>query len=571
MVNIPTTKRQHYDTSSESSMLSDIGNVAGSLAPAAQKYADILSDQQKVKIDTNSTKARVDANKLVQEWRLKNQSNPDNANAKAELKNSLKEIFDAYGQDIDPVFKRDWNLTVSKLMSAYEDSQNEWAFKQREQNAKIDIAENINTNYSLAFAYGMDGNIEGAIADLDNSFGQINGYASSRLGDKNAKGLLKEYKQNFVKNFIDGQMQTNPSDAILSLQNEKIQKLFEDDPRKLQDMKDYAVARFETMKRNRSYKSLVDASLLGSELINKSMETNLSLEEIESLMPANATEDYKNLIYSMNGYKMSKSKASKTTLSDDQKAIGQAEVYEQMAAVMANEKATPEDYEKLQNLIYKRMNDKSLSTAQGQKILNEISIPMNEAWAESLKKLSADEVGLFTGDVGAEGVVQTLEKNGMITKKEKNKKIKDKTLKEQAVAARARTINKAYELYYDELQKIVDQSPEYNTIADIAAEKDTSKKRDILRTAQNKVTQSILEDRFSFLSSIDDKAKPNKVLEQGSLQTYNDNLNNSKLGTPVQESVIQKVGQSGGKFYALLSDGTTREISKKTYEQFLGQ
>jgi hypothetical protein len=299
------------------------------------------------------------------------------------------------------------------------------------------------------------------------------------------------------------------------------------------------------------------------------METNLSLEEIESLMPQNATEDYKNLIYSMNGYK--RNTTSKTSISDDKKAIGQAEVYEQMAAVMADKNATPEDYSKLQDLIYKRMNDKSLSVAQGQKILNEISLPMQEAWGKTLKKLSADEVGLFTGDVGAEGVLQTLEKNGAITPKEKNKNIKDKTLKEQAVAARARTISKAYELYYQELQNVVDQTPEYSTIADIAAEKDISKKRDILRSCQNKVTQSILEDKFSFLSTIDGDKKPNKVLSGGSLNLYTNNADNAKLGMPVKETVIEKVGQSSGKFYALLSDGTTREISQKTYEQFLGQ
>lgn len=569
MVNIPTTKRQYYDTSTDAGFMGDMGNVAGNLTSAGQSYIDILSSQQKVKIDTNSTKARVEANKKINEWRLQNQGNPDNPERKEELKNSVQEIFDFYGQDIDPVFKQNWDITVSKIMSAYEDSQNDWVFKQREQNAKIDVAENINTNYSLAFTHGMDGNIEAAIADLNNSFNQISGYAGAKLGQKNAKVLLKEYKQQFVKNFIDGQMQTNPSDAILSLENEKIQKLFEDDPRKLQDMKDYAVARFETMKKNRSYKSLVDASILGGELINKSMETNLSLEEIESLMPQNATEDYKNLIYSMNGYK--RNTTSKTSISDDKKAIGQAEVYEQMAAVMADKNATPEDYSKLQDLIYKRMNDKSLSVAQGQKILNEISLPMQEAWGKTLKKLSADEVGLFTGDVGAEGVLQTLEKNGAITPKEKNKNIKDKTLKEQAVAARARTISKAYELYYQELQNVVDQTPEYSTIADIAAEKDISKKRDILRSCQNKVTQSILEDKFSFLSTIDGDKKPNKVLSGGSLNLYTNNADNAKLGTPVKETVIEKVGQSSGKFYALLSDGTTREISQKTYEQFLGQ
>jgi len=569
MTYIPTTKRQYYDTSTDAGFMGDMGNVAGNLTSAGQSYIDILSSQQKVKIDTNSTKARVEANKKINEWRLQNQGNPDNPERKEELKNSVQEIFDFYGQDIDPVFKQNWDITVSKIMSAYEDSQNDWAFKQREQNAKIDVAENINTNYSLAFTHGMDGNIEAAIADLNNSFNQISGYAGERLGQKNAKVLLKEYKQQFVKNFIDGQMQTNPSDAILSLENEKIQKLFEDDPRKLQDMKDYAVARFETMKKNRSYKSLVDASILGGELINKSMETNLSLEEIESLMPQNATEDYKNLIYSMNGYK--RNTTSKTSISDDKKAIGQAEVYEQMAAVMADKNATPEDYSKLQDLIYKRMNDKSLSVAQGQKILNEISLPMQEAWGKTLKKLSADEVGLFTGDVGAEGVLQTLEKNGAITPKEKNKNIKDKTLKEQAVAARARTISKAYELYYQELQNVVDQTPEYSTIADIAAEKDISKKRDILRSCQNKVTQSILEDKFSFLSTIDGDKKPNKVLSGGSLNLYTNNADNAKLGMPVKETVIEKVGQSSGKFYALLSDGTTREISQKTYEQFLGQ
>lgn len=554
MVRIPTTERQFYNVPSKVNTLEVFSKA---LMPAAQTYRETVMNQQKVKIDTKSTQARVEADKFVQDMRLKHQANPDSAEARQEMQNGLNEIWQRYGQDIDPIAKGQWDLTVSKLNGAYEIANNQWAFKQREENTKVDVADNMNTNYQLAFEYGQAGNINGAIAELGVSFDQLNNYATKNLGGTVSKQLMKDYKKQFIKNFIDGQMQSNPSAALQSLENKEIAKEI-DNQKELSEMKEYAVNRLANVKRQAKYKELVNASLVGGSLLNRSLTDNLSLEQIQLAMPKNASESYKSLIYSLNGY--GKKKNSK--LSNYDKAIGTEKVYEELASVMSNENSTPESYAKLQNDVYTAMENGSMTQAAGTKVLNELIMPMQKKWEGALEKLSADEKGWRTGDVGAEGIKQFMEKSGRISKT----KSEDKAINKQIQAANARNMIEAYQMFYQELQNEVNNDPDYTDISDVAMETNQVKKRDILRKAQQNTIQKLNQQKYSFLAGYTEEKQPNSVLDNGQLVKNTDNMNNAKQGTPIKGTISQ-VATSGGKYYARYSDGSFGEISRQTYLQ----
>lgn len=219
MVRIPTTERQFYNTARK---VNTLAAAANALMPVAQQYKQTLLDQQKIKIDTNLTKARIDLDNLNNKYRLANQGNPDNPEAKLKLQQDMHKILSDYGAGIDPIAKMDWERSANKLASGYEIANNDWAFKQRAENAKLDVAENINANLSLARSAGMRGDIGAAVADYANSYNQLFSYALKNMGETDARQLLINYEEQYMESYINGLASVNPQAALEALKQPEI-------------------------------------------------------------------------------------------------------------------------------------------------------------------------------------------------------------------------------------------------------------------------------------------------------------------------------------------------------------
>lgn len=219
MVQIPTTKRKYYNTTAKTNTLAA---YAEALKPAMQNAQQIFMDQQKIKIQTNATKARIEADDYVNNMRLQYQGNPDSPEFKQAIQGGLDDIFNRYGDDIDPIARGEWNLTANKLSGAYELSNNEWIISQRAQNAKLDVAENINANLNLARRAGINGNWQAGVADYKESYAELFDYAKKNMGETNARALLKDYEQQYMTSFINGMAESNPAAAMKALENPEI-------------------------------------------------------------------------------------------------------------------------------------------------------------------------------------------------------------------------------------------------------------------------------------------------------------------------------------------------------------
>lgn len=226
MVNIPTTERQFYNTQPKANAL---GMTAEALLPAAQQYKKTLLDQQKVKIDTNTTKARIEIDNFANNWRLANQANPDNPEAKKQFQAGMSEILNRFGSQIDPIAKMEWDTMANRLRGAYEISNNQWALNQRAENAKLDMAENINANLDLARSAGQKGNLDAALADYVNSSRQLYDYGAQNMGETETRKLLADYEEKFMESYINGLASTNPQAALDALKKPEIAASFKSD------------------------------------------------------------------------------------------------------------------------------------------------------------------------------------------------------------------------------------------------------------------------------------------------------------------------------------------------------
>lgn len=223
MVHIPTTERQFYNKTSK---VNTLATYAEALLPAAKQYQQEVQKQQEIKIDTNTTKARIEIDNLNNQWRLQNQANPDNPEAKLQLQNDIQDVLNRYGEGIDASAKMKWNIAANKLSSAYEIANNQWSFQQRAENAKLDVAENINANLQLARTAGRGGDLQSGVADYVNSYNQLYKYASQNMGETEAKKLLLDYEEDYMTSFINGLAETNPQAAVEALKQPEIAASF---------------------------------------------------------------------------------------------------------------------------------------------------------------------------------------------------------------------------------------------------------------------------------------------------------------------------------------------------------
>lgn len=226
MARIPTTQRDYYNTQTK---VNTLGAVAGSLLPAAQDYQRLRLNQEQIKIDTNATKARMEMDGIVNQWRLNNQADPDNEEAKMSLQQNLQSVLDKYGSQIAPIAKMDWDVTANEMMSGYQMAHNDWAFTQRAENTKLNVAENINLNLDMAYRDGLNGNVLGGYANLDNSYRQLMTYAMPNLGEQGARELLTDYKSDYTTSFVSGLIERDPQAAIDFLSDEGNQKALNND------------------------------------------------------------------------------------------------------------------------------------------------------------------------------------------------------------------------------------------------------------------------------------------------------------------------------------------------------
>lgn len=291
MVRIPTTERQFYNTTPK---VNTLAVTADALLPPAKQYTQTLKNQQKVKIDTNSNKARADIDNLQHQWQLDNQANPDNPKARAKFQAGMQKILNQYGSEIDPIARMEWTIAANRIKSAYDIANNDWAKKQKAENTKLDVAENINLNLDMAYKNGLQGNVLGGWANLDNSYRQLNSYASANMGETEAKALLSDYRSDFTTSFVNGLIESNPQAALDFLDNEDNRKALKYE-RKVGALRNLAEKQLKSYKTQIKEDFNLDKSLAFIKFLNEPTFDNLD-SYATNYEPQMSDEKYKRLV-----------------------------------------------------------------------------------------------------------------------------------------------------------------------------------------------------------------------------------------------------------------------------------
>ena len=206
----------------------------------------------------------------------------------------MQKILNQYGSEIDPIARMEWTVAANRIKSAYDIANNDWARKQKAENTKLDVAENINLNLDMAYKNGLQGNVLGGWANLDNSYRQLHSYASANMGETEAKALLSDYRSDFTTSFVNGLIESNPQAALDFLDNEDNRKALKYE-RKVGSLRNLAEKQLKSYKTQIKEDFNLNKSLAFIKFLNEPTFDNLDFYAT-NYEPQMSDEKYKRLV-----------------------------------------------------------------------------------------------------------------------------------------------------------------------------------------------------------------------------------------------------------------------------------
>lgn len=368
-------------------------------------------------------------------------------------------------------------------------------------------------------------------------------------------------KDNFAKLTLQRAISANPTVALNMLDDADYK--WNEKGIDVDNYKTSALASIKNAENKRLIGQINNNSKVAMDLIQKSQEDRISLDEINSKVPESSKE-LRALLYDINGYK---TEDGKITLSDDQKAIITSELYSRAAGLANNPKTSIKDWEQLEKDIYSQMGKGgALSKSEGVNLITSIAKPYMESYKDNVDEM--EEWHLFGKDYGY-GQIEKLIKDNGLDKKISDKKYKDKAVRERLQAEQAMQKTAIYRAYGENIEALL-KAKNMSSISDL--DNLTSKERDnFYNDAYNMTLQSLNQSRFKSLQMLAPEELPNAAVGENDtkVNTVSSGFEKAKEGTPIN-SQIKQVGTKGGKYYARTSDGKTIEITENQYNQFKG-
>lgn len=530
--------------SSVQQIASNSGQVAQTFATIGQK---LIAEGQEAKITENFSKAQLDLQRVNQEYQIAFEKNP--FGGMEDLKAKRDEIFNQYGEEISPFFRKGWQDSTRSLAIKDDATTEAWAYSQTKKNTVVSINESIKNNMSQAALDGQNfGNSDqdevGSLLNYSESKKQLMGFGDKHLGGTATTVLLEDYDGDYLKSFISGVSETNPLKALRLMEDQKVKDSFKDQNQYLK-MKEAVEARSLNIQKINGEKEVLNVLKNENAVLTKSLTDNISYAELQKAFSATPmSSEAQAFFMRANGYTKD---AQGETLSPAEKMKNKADLYADMTVLMQKPDLSSQDVAKFQDRIYGAMNSRTLDEKEGANFLNQLVAPLIEQKEASFGTFSQDS--WIAPDVGFGGVQEMFEEQIEIKPVEGEKE----------VGALSQNINNAnkvklYDYYHTALQA---QAESYGkTIADIKT-LNKPQQRKLYADAQAEAMRLFQVDQNPALSTLNDL--PNQTFSNGKLIQGAAGARNLKPDVAVPAKFETYAG-SDGYVYRKYNDGKFERV-----------
>lgn len=482
--------------------------LAIGMAEVGQK---IIAEGQEAKINENFSKAQLDLQKINQQYQIEYENNP--FGGLEDLKAKREEIFNTYGEEISPFFRKSWQDSTRKLGTQDDMTVETWAYAQTKKNTVKSINTSIKNNLSQAALDGENfGNSDtdeiGSMLNYAQSKSKLASFGDKHLGTTTTTALLEDYDGDYLKTFISGVADSNPLKALRLMERDDVKNSFTRKDQYL-SMKKAVETRALNIDKINGEKEVLGVLKDENNLLTKSLDSNVSYAELQKeFTRTNMSPAAQSFFMKANGYS---SREGKLTQSEQLK--NKADLYESMTALMSQENVTSGDVAKFQEKIYQSMDNGTLNELEGTSYLSQLVQPLVGQKEKQFGTFSQDH--WFAPDVGFGGVQEIFDKELAVPVPEASDD--NPTQAEQLAIGNAENINNAnkvklYDYYYSALQE---KAKGYGVaMADIAA-LGKPQQRKLYAEAQAEAVRLYKVDENPALSTLNDL--PNQTLTKGTL------------------------------------------------------
>ena len=347
----------------------------------------IIRQGQEAKITENMSNAQLDLNALQSQYQIDFEGDP--MGGIEEYRSSRKDIMNSYGEQISPLFRRQWNAGVRQVEERNDVTQQAWGLKQ----TRVNTVNSVNNSMKNGFTQAtIDGRALGAgtmsiaevMVNYANSRESLTNFAIGNLGEVTGGNAVSTYDEDYMKSILSGAIEEDPVMALEFLDNDAVRDSFSN-PEQYSKMKEAAENKVLNFKQRREDMAILNVMTGEDGLYAQSLERDLSVAELEgSYLLNNTPKSVQKVLNRMNGYGVAGDE-----LTDSQKVNNSINLFDSLAALEGNENVTLKDIELFRAKIYENLENGSITSAKGTNAFTQLIAPSINAYEKKLETYSA--------------------------------------------------------------------------------------------------------------------------------------------------------------------------------------
>ena len=218
-------QRQRIDNSFNQVAMPDSSykaDIANTVAQTASVLIQTKQKQDELKMSNFGAQAEVELLQTTNQWRIDNSDKPDDMNARQELNKSYDAIFAKYDDKLGIGSLGQWKQRRDLYKSQYAKNNATWVMAQNVKNAENNLNESKTTILNLAYELGKGGDQANALQTYEIQNETLRNGLQGLLPQDQIDEKLKDFKEDFMKEYIMGTVQRSPEKAIELLNDKKV-------------------------------------------------------------------------------------------------------------------------------------------------------------------------------------------------------------------------------------------------------------------------------------------------------------------------------------------------------------
>lgn len=199
--------------------------VAGAVQKVGIGLIQMQEKQDEMKMVKYGSQAEQEMIKKSEEIRIKYMDNPTSPQAQQEFSKEYDRIYGEYDNKFSRFSVGKWKALRDSNKQQLEIANTKWAIAQNIKNAQTNLNSGIATALDTSYGLGMTGDIEGALTSAESKELQLREAVKGILPESKINQDMKNFKSDYMKNFVLGLAEKDPDQAFTLLEDEKVKKI----------------------------------------------------------------------------------------------------------------------------------------------------------------------------------------------------------------------------------------------------------------------------------------------------------------------------------------------------------